>query len=173
MMMGNCETAGPVQEVGWHLIDSMLGVPMEQRFDWRTHMVEQRTRFFKVASKEDLFPELQGGIESSANLDVADLVGSYWNEGYHDLDLRAGPGEGDWLEVDWTTRAYPRRIVVREHAYDNLYVAHVIDQDTESVTAIRCGFEVDERGTCHRVGFQFYGEAGDMVWFDRVGGETV
>ncbi|KAF2867515.1 beta-lactamase/transpeptidase-like protein [Massariosphaeria phaeospora] len=171
VMMGNSESAEHVNtEVAWHLISDVLDVPREKRFDWRVHLEKTAAKTKDMLDKFMLFPELRERLRQSEVGVVPRLkrfVGVYENAGYRKIgfvwDVELGA-----LVADCSERAFPFRIVVREHVADCCFVAEVVGVVMEDAWPVRCQFDVGDGGKCERVGLALCDEYDGLIWFGRL-----
>ncbi|KAF2685243.1 beta-lactamase/transpeptidase-like protein, partial [Lentithecium fluviatile CBS 122367] len=106
VMMGNSEDAGlAMVELGYQLIDQVLRIPDEKRFNWRAYLSKDMEEGRKVASKEGLYPELAENpvAADGEKLDLARFGGRYSNEGYHEIVLDYD-AEAQYLVADCSDR---------------------------------------------------------------------
>ncbi|KAF2465349.1 beta-lactamase family protein [Lindgomyces ingoldianus] len=170
VILGNSEGAEQVhQEVSAYLVDELLGIPQEQRFDWRHHLTEEwiQDRKKQAVSAEELYPELldrsrPGNIFSPP---LASLAGMYTNPGYRMINLKY---KQRYLEADCLDRSMGFKLYVTEHAFDYWFVAELEDAITKERSRMRCQFEIGEDGISARVGLNICEEMDDLIWFDRV-----
>ncbi|KAJ4358217.1 uncharacterized protein N0V89_002797 [Didymosphaeria variabile] len=170
VLLGNSEDASPVEtEILFHLIDTLLQVPDEKRFDWRAHYDKKMQEWAHVKTKDELFPELDEHKDDEPHEDPAlqTLTGKYTNKGYHEIELAFNAGKKQ-LQVDCSDRSYSFIWVIKERAYGYWYVCENIDPASEEKRTFKCTFEVDGGGQAKKFGVDLYAETGDLIWFDKV-----
>jgi hypothetical protein len=175
VMMSNAErAAGALAELEWHLIDEVLEIPSEKRFDWRPWIENNWAKYDTPESKEQLFPEL-GELspdEIGARPSLAEFAGVYMNGGYHET-IVSYDEEKDCLVADFSDRSSPFKVIIKEHAFGLSFVAELRELTLpENVTAFRCQFELDGENRCKRFGMAICSNLDGLIWFDRVEDET-
>lgn len=170
VMMGNSEEAGrAIIEVGEYLVDELLEIPPEKRFDRRARTKKYIEKDSKKDTKEDLYPELADRDKNQAEeeLPLREYAGVFQNKGYHEIALGYDQEVGS-LVADCSAHAFPFRITVKERAFDYWYVAEIADPITSWNYLVRFKFDVDENGKCQRVGVKLCEDLDDLIWFERV-----
>ncbi|ORX93975.1 beta-lactamase/transpeptidase-like protein [Clohesyomyces aquaticus] len=167
MLANSTEGMHVQQEIAFHLIDQLLGIPQKQIFDWRQHSIHERAKYLKEMGVDFAYPELRDrkldGNEVIPALE--NLAGTYGHPGYHTVEFKYG----NWrLEADWSERSMKCMLYVKDHAYENWFVAELVDIITGDNCKLRCQFEVGEDGCGSRVGIALCEEIDELIWFDRL-----
>jgi hypothetical protein len=180
---GNAEDADYVRaEVGWRLVDEVLGVKEEDRVDWRKRFDGVAEKRRKEAEERDadvvgtVFEEVKKRRERGEEVKLADnpasleaFAGDYESKGYHELPLKWNE-EAQCLEADLTLRSAGFWIRIREHAYDLWYVAEIVFVDwPEDPRYTKCQFALNGDGRCEKVGIAICDELEELIWFEREG----
>lgn len=169
VMLSNSEDADYVEsEIEFHLIDELLGIEKQKRYDWRGY-ADKQIQENKPKTKEELFPELPSHLDDGTKEepDLRQLTGKYENIGYHVLTLMYNEDKKQ-IEADCSDRSFAFLLRLKERAYGYCYVCEIVDPDAKDAWVIRCEFKVDEMGKGKRFGVAFNPEVGDLTWFDRV-----
>ncbi|KAJ4292732.1 hypothetical protein N0V90_009395 [Kalmusia sp. IMI 367209] len=170
VMLGNNENAGLTEtELQWHLIDELLEIPTEKRFDWRAWF-EKDEDSAKETSKEDVYPELKDhefkNAEPLQEPKLEHLAGTYSNQGYHDIELKYN-AQKQQLEADCSGRSIAFLLAIKERAYGYWYIADCIDLVSENKRQLRSKFEVDKNGYGVKFGVELDDESG-LILFEKV-----
>ncbi|KAL1612752.1 hypothetical protein SLS60_000981 [Paraconiothyrium brasiliense] len=170
VLLANSEDAGPMEmEILFHLIDTLLQVPEEKRFDWRAHYDKKIPQWAHIKTKDELFPDLDEHKDDEPREDpeLKKLTGRYTNKGYHEIEL-VFDKEKKQLKVDGSDRSNSFIWVIKERAYGYWYVCENVDPASGEKRTFKCRFEVDGGRQATRFGVDLYEETGDLIWFQKM-----
>lgn len=164
VMLGNSADAYGVNErVCWTMVDDLLGVDVEKRFDWDKWMKEdmEKPEFKSLKELYPIIPETRLPL----TLPLDKYAGRYNDVGYGTLNVEFKDGK---LRIDCTDRTW-RFMLDLVHVSGEFFVAEMVDIDTLYKETMRARFEMGVDGEVSRFGLGIVQEMGDeMIWFRRV-----
>ncbi len=165
VIFGNVLAAARAQEVICSaLVDDLLNVPMEQRFDWEKHWKEEDVES-ESKTKEEIYPDLPT-TPIPLTLPPSLYAGLYMHEGYGNVVVKY---EKRMLRVDATDRTWRFKLSL-EHVSGEFFVAELLDVDTLTKDNIKAQFRLDAKGTVSEFGIDLVEELEDLIWFRRAEG---
>jgi hypothetical protein len=164
VILANSEDAyTPKQKIIYTMIDDLLGIPMENRFDW-DKSAEEEDEEDKSKTKEDLYPNLPDPI-IPPTLTFEKYAGKYKNNGYGILPVNFEDGK---LKADGSDRTW-RFILELEHASGEFFVANGLNIETLQDYKLKAQFRIAENGEAGEFGVALVEEMeGDFIWFKRM-----
>jgi hypothetical protein len=163
VIFGNSISAGMAEEpICSALVDDLLNVPAEKRFDWEKHWKEEGEEPLSK-TREDLYPKLPE-TPIPLTLPVSSYAGSYNHDGYGAFVVEYKDGR---LQVDATDRTW-RFTLLLEHVSGEFFVANLTDVDTLSKETMRAQFRLDAEGMVSEFGVDLVQELGELIWFQRL-----
>ena len=164
VIFGNSDGANRVAEIiAWHLVDELLDVPAEQRFDWHAEF-EKEEREYRAERDRDPFPERKEP-PLPMSLPLEQHTGTFHNAGYKNFVVEVKDGR---LFVDATDRSFGF-LVTFDHVSAEYFVANVEDEvDHHETFKAKAEFKVDASGVVNQLGIALEeDEANLMIWFTR------
>ena len=150
------------------LLDDLFDVPAEKRLDWtkviREEYEQDKAETKKAEAKVDESDD-EDEADTGTDLPLAAYVGSYYNKGYHILQLCLAE---DLLMVDCTDRSFPFMLDLRRKK-GNRFTCKLRNTVDGAATPIKVRFVLGEKsGQPRRLGIDFEESMeGDLIWFDR------
>jgi len=160
---GNTQTAYTAHEkICWSLIDDLLEIPAEKRFDWdewlSKDMDEQDSK-----TTEELYPNLPEN-KMPLTLPMEEHVGRYEDKGYGGLIVELKGGK---LVADATDRTW-RSELTFVHVSGEFFVVEILDIGTHEVDRRKAEFRIGAEGKVMQMGIAFLDEIeDDLIWFRR------
>lgn len=153
------------QKIAWGLIEELLGVTEEKRFDWDEKARKEEKEEEEVKSIEELYPDLPTE-RAPLSVPISAFMGAYEHPGYGVLVVERRAGK---LFVDGTDRTW-RFELGFEHVHEELWVANTVDVDTKERGRMKAKFRVGDDKEVKAMGIRFVEDMGDeLVWFERKG----
>lgn len=149
-----------------YLVDDVLDIPKEQRFDVATPRLKrftaQETRREKNSKRNAARREQSRG---SLGLPVEAYLGSYHNRGYRDVTVQEKDG---LLFIDGRDRSMPCTMLLEHVSDDTVFRGFLADDTGEDVVPVR--FRFDPEGQVSAIGMVLEPVLGDeyFIWFDRI-----
>jgi len=150
-------------KICWTLIDDLLNIPEEKRFDW-DKQGEEYDEESGCKTKEELYPKLPD-TRIPLTLPLVLYAGSYKNDGYGILVVDCKDGK---LAIDATDRTW-RFTLSLEHVSGEFFIANLLDIDTFGKGAFKAQFRIGAEGSVGQFGVAFMEEMeSEMIWFQRI-----
>ena len=164
VLLGSTDDAGDIsaEQICWTMIDDLLDVPMDQRYDWDAAAQRGQGREQKKEPMERLYPKVPA-TPIPTTLPLSQYVGSYRHNGYDTLVEEMNDGK---LWVDANDRTWPFTLSL-EHASENSFVATQTETHTQETTHMKAQFRVDSDDEVQQLGLDFAEELKEeMIWFE-------
>ncbi|KAG9663737.1 beta-lactamase/transpeptidase-like protein, partial [Aureobasidium melanogenum] len=149
-----------------YLVDDILDIPKEQRFDVATPRLKrftaQETRREKNSKRNAARREQSRG---SLGIPIEAYLGRYHNRGYRDVTVQESDG---LLFIDGRDRSMPFTMLLEHVSDDTVFRGYLADDTGEDVVPIR--FHFDPEGQVSAIGMVLEPILGDeyFIWFDRI-----
>lgn len=165
VIFGNTMGAYLAEEtICWAMIDDLLKVPEEERFDWDKQHEEDEEESEECKTKEELYPKLPN-TPIPLTLSLASYAGSYRNIGFGTLVVECKDG---MLEIDATDRTW-RFTLSLKHVSGEFFIANLLDIDSFGKETFKAQFRIDPEGSVSEFGVSFMREMEDeMIWFEKI-----
>lgn len=161
----NCGDAEEVlNKICWTLIDDLLGVAEEQRYDW-DDILQKESEKPECESIEELFPDTPSPPLPHA-LEIEEYVGAYEHAGYGVLELELD-GEGKGLVCDITDRTL-RIMMPFVHVSGEKFCAEMVGIETTELERARAEFRIVD-GKVTELGVAMSLDMDELIWFKRSG----
>ena len=164
-----------------HLIDEMLGIPEDERFDivgvFDALLKQRDDELRPDNARKRAYPDAPPPNASlPLPLPLENLTGEYWNDGYRNLTVRLEKASSTHLK--WTTAEKVLRVYVMdrmwrytltfEHVSNNYFLAWGRSTDAPITgAAVPAKFELGVDGKVHRLGIQYEASMKELIWFDK------
>jgi hypothetical protein len=150
-------------KICWTMIDDLLNIPAEKRFDWDAQW-KQYEKEPECKTKEELYPKLPE-TPIPLTLPLYSYAGSYKDEGYGTLVVEYKDGK---LQVDCTDRTWQFTLSL-EHVSGEYLIAEMTDVADLTKRTMRAQFRLDAEGVVREFGVAFVDDIGDeLIWFQRL-----
>ncbi|CZR50889.1 uncharacterized protein PAC_00763 [Phialocephala subalpina] len=151
-----------IDGISWALVDELLDVPMEKRFDWDKE-AQRIWEKYEPETKEALFPNVpEPPIPLSRPLEA--YSGEYEHPGFGKLIVNLKDNK---LEVDLMDRTW-RFMVYLEHVSGEYFFVEKKEFPTKEVENCRAQFRIDVDGTVRSFAVDnIDGMEDEWVWFER------
>ena len=144
------------EQICWSMIDDLLDVPQDKRFDW-TKKDDEEDKDEKV----DLYPNLPDP-PIPTTLPLSEYTGAYSHDGYGTLAVQL---KEDKLWIDATDRTW-RITFSFEHASGEYFIVTRKDVATIETEEMKAEFRLDPSGRVAQLGMDFVPELnGELIWF--------
>lgn len=168
VIMTNSAGGGTVRDIlQSELIDAALKTPNDERPKWVTLLGD------KAAAQNDggddgkaLREQLCAGNNSlpePQTRPLASYTGSYWNKGYHYVDVTI---EDDKLHINGSDRSMAFQIQFEHVCNQTQYIAHLAPEQENGDTLIPAEFEFDGDQAVG-LGLGLEDAIDDLIWFDK------
>ncbi|KAE8447453.1 hypothetical protein EG329_010726 [Mollisiaceae sp. DMI_Dod_QoI] len=136
-----------IDGIAWALLDDLIGIPLEQRFDW-DKLAQELLDKHEPKTREELFPNLpQPPIPLSRPL--SSYVGEYEHSGYGKMIVEL---QDNKLQVNCLDRTW--RFMMRlEHISGEFFFVEVTQEPTMDVETCKVQFRIDADGTVRWFGW--------------------
>lgn len=158
---GNTQTAYTAHDkICWDLIDDLLEIPGEKRFDWDEWLTKDMDEP-DSKSIDELYPELPDK-RLPLVLPLGEYTGSYQNKGYGGMTVKLKDGK---LVADATDRTWQSELIF-EHVSGAFFVVDILDIKTREIDRRKAEFGVGAQGKVMEMGIGFVDEMeDDLIWF--------
>ncbi|TAQ83561.1 hypothetical protein B7494_g8115 [Chlorociboria aeruginascens] len=165
--MGACEVQ---EKICWGLIEEVLDVEVEKRFDWyEFHKKEEEDRKKEEKTRESIFPSLPD-VPIPLALELEAYEGDYMHEGYGILIVEYKNGR---LEVDARDREYPMNLSL-EHVSGEFFLVDLFAVEEGEHEFLKAQFRIGEDGRVKELGVAFEEALGEeLIWFERESGSSI
>jgi hypothetical protein len=166
VIFGNSNGANDAAEIlCWHLIDSMLGTPSLERFDYNTFLRNQVKELKEEEGKNPYLERPASALALALSVPIDSYAGRYRNIGYHDLLVEIIDGK---LQADASDRCF-RFVLSFEHVSGEFFIADLLDIFDDSKRRLRAEFKIDSSGIVRDLGIGIAEEMRDpFIWFTRI-----
>ncbi|KAJ9602980.1 hypothetical protein H2200_012760 [Cladophialophora chaetospira] len=164
VILGNAmESSRAINKIMWTMVDDLLRVPKEKRFDWDRHRVEDWTEWRLKAYKE-LYPKTPNP-PIPLTLPLPAYAGSYQHKGYGALTVNMRDAK---LEIDAMDRTYRFKLFLT-HISGEFFVAERRDVDSRDKEIVQAAFRLNVDGAVAYFGVALIpGRDKELIWFRRV-----
>lgn len=152
----------PKEKIIYSMIDDLLGIPTEKRFDW-DKLAKEEEEEDKPKTKEDFYPNLPDPILPITS-PLEKYAGKYKHAGYGVLPVVLEDGK---LKADGSDRTW-RFILELEHASGEFFVGNQVNIETLSEYQMKAQFTITDNGEVGWFGVKFVEEMHDFIWFERM-----
>lgn len=161
----NCDDAdGVLNKICWGLIDDLLGVAQERRYDW-DDILQKESEEPECKSIEELFPDIPNPPPPHA-LGIVEYGGAYAHAGYGILKVELDEEAKD-LVCDMTDRTW-RNMMRFVHVSGEKFCVEMVDIETTELDRVRAEFRIVD-GKVTDLGVVMSTEMEELIWFERVG----
>jgi hypothetical protein len=162
IIFGNTtEAAAANNKICWMLIDDLLAVPEEKRFNGDHNFVEdedEQCKTIKEPCSKTLMPVLPLALPLSS------YAGAYEHDGYGTLVVEC---KDDKLEIDATDRSWRSKLTLT-HVSGNCFAAEQFDIEIRKKDMLKAEFRLDVEGFVGQFGIALIPDLEDhLIWFRR------
>lgn len=163
-ILANTMTAGSAHEkICWGLIDDLLDVPAEQKFDWDDYIEREHAKW-GPDTLEDIYPKTPSP-RLPLSAPIESYTGKYWNAGYETMTVECKDGK---LEIDATDRSWRFKLFLT-HISGEFFTAERLDIDTRYKDLLRAEFRLDTDGSVSMFGVALIMDMKhELIWFRRI-----
>lgn len=164
VIFGNSNGANDAAEIlCWHLIDTMLGTPSPERFNYNTFLRNQ-VKELKEEEGKNPYPERPTSV-LALSLPIDSYAGRYRNIGYHDLLVEIIDGK---LQADASDRGFGF-VLSFEHVSGEFFIADLLGIFDDDKRRLRAEFKIDSSGIVRDLGIGIVEEMRDsLIWFTKI-----
>ncbi|KAL2826393.1 penicillin-binding protein [Aspergillus cavernicola] len=152
--------------LAYHLVDNKLNIPVGQRFDWKENFVDliQQMNEDNKNALQRFYPDLPPPPRPPPTLPLEAYTGTYWNDGYRQLEIFLGSDNNLHANrTDYTTASY----LTFEHVSQDYFLVTVRVVGAEIVAPAEFLIGSDQQPA--EVGIGWEPAMGDKkIWMQRV-----
>ncbi|KAI9742829.1 MAG: hypothetical protein M1818_003558 [Claussenomyces sp. TS43310] len=154
-----------IEKICWTLIDDLLKIPRERRFDWDEEAAKNSREYEEGdMTTEKLYPKIPEP-RFPATLPLEAYAGEYADEGYGTLKVE---WKNQKLFIDCMDRTW-RHVMTFEHVSGEFFALEKRDVDQRWKDKLRAEFRLNAEGTVSQLGVDLVSELdGAMIWFQRI-----
>ncbi|TVY83976.1 Protein flp [Lachnellula suecica] len=160
---GNTETAYTAhKKICGELIDDLLNIPAENRFDWNEHLAKEMDEP-ECKTVEEIYPDLpEKKLPLTLSLDA--YTGTYEHEGYGRFVVEL---KDDKLVIDAMDRTW-RSILTFVHVSGEFFVVEMLDWATKEIDRFKAEFQIGADGQAAKMGIALIDDIDDeLIWFQK------
>jgi CubicO group peptidase (beta-lactamase class C family) len=164
----------------WHLIDDMLEIPQDERFDWNAkNQATMRDKEKEYVFAKSLFYPSIPSPPLPLSRPLAAYVGTYYHPAYHNMTVTLLPSGSSLnpsiFRIDRTAQLWKMRVEL-EHVSGEYFIGwldSLVAPGTVFKDAMSVEFRIGSDGSVAQLGARMEVEMGqEMIWFTRVQGNT-